>query len=143
MVLPIAKELKKIATCLFITDLFFTVARTCSLIFIVLDVLKPLQHKKILQRELEGFGIRLNKEPPNIGYRRKEKGGVNLTCTVSIKQWANFELLEWDISSQLSNSSLHDGTIVITCWTRRGQLHRFNHLIINPLYSKIVLGQSN
>ena len=34
------------------------VARTCSLIFIVLDVLKPLQHKKIIEKELEGFGMR-------------------------------------------------------------------------------------
>ena len=42
------------------------VARTCSLIFIVLDVLKPLQHKKIIQRELEGFGIRLNKNLANL-----------------------------------------------------------------------------
>jgi ribosome-interacting GTPase 1 len=50
-----------------------TVARTCSLIFIVLDVLKPLQHKKIIQRELEGFGIRLNKQPPNIGFRRRKR----------------------------------------------------------------------
>jgi ribosome-interacting GTPase 1 len=35
------------------------VARTANLIFIVLDVLKPLGHKKILEKELEGFGIRL------------------------------------------------------------------------------------
>ena len=35
-----------------------TVARTCSLILIVLDVLKPLQHKKIIEKEVEGFGIR-------------------------------------------------------------------------------------
>ncbi len=34
------------------------VARTANLIFIVLDVLKPLGHKKILEKELEGFGIR-------------------------------------------------------------------------------------
>lgn len=37
------------------------VARTCSLIFIVLDVLKPLGHKKLIEHEMEGFGIRLNK----------------------------------------------------------------------------------
>lgn len=37
------------------------VARTCSLIFIVLDVLKPIVHKKLIEKELEGFGIRLNK----------------------------------------------------------------------------------
>ena len=63
------------------------VARTCNLIFMVLDVLKPLHHKKILevcrparrrpthppQHELEGFGIRLNQKPPNINFRKKEK----------------------------------------------------------------------
>jgi small GTP-binding protein len=58
------------------------VARTCSLILIVLDVLKPLGHKKIIESELEGFGIRLNKKPPEIYFKRKEKGGVNFTTTV-------------------------------------------------------------
>ncbi|WWC66504.1 uncharacterized protein I206_100406 [Kwoniella pini CBS 10737] len=42
------------------------VARTCNLIFIVLDVLKPLKDLAILTNELEGFGIRLNKKPPAI-----------------------------------------------------------------------------
>nr|CAD7440223.1 unnamed protein product [Timema bartmani] len=58
------------------------VARTCSLIFIVLDVLKPLQHKKLIEHELEGFGLRLNKVPPNIVFRKKDKGGVNLQTMV-------------------------------------------------------------
>lgn len=58
------------------------VARTCSLIFIVLDVLKPLQHKRIIEHELEGFGLRLNKQPPNIGFRKKDKGGINLQTLV-------------------------------------------------------------
>jgi ribosome-interacting GTPase 1 len=61
------------------------VARTCSLIFIVLDCLKPLQHKKLIEHELEGFGLRLNKSPPNIVFRRKDKGGVNLQVMVNIK----------------------------------------------------------
>ena len=34
------------------------VARTASLIFIVLDILKPLVHKRLIEKELEGFGIR-------------------------------------------------------------------------------------
>ena len=42
-------------------------ARTCSLIVIVLDALKPLTHKKLIEHELEGFGIRLNREPPKVG----------------------------------------------------------------------------
>ena len=44
-------------------------ARTCDLIFIVLDCLKPLTHKRIIERELEGFGIRLNKKAPNITFK--------------------------------------------------------------------------
>ena len=58
------------------------VARTCSLIFIVLDVLKPLEHKRIIEKEMEGFGIRLNKEPPNIWFKKKDKGGINMTAPV-------------------------------------------------------------
>lgn len=77
------------------------VARTCSLIFIVLDVLKPLQHKKLLEHELEGFGLRLNKQPPNIAYRKKDKGGINLNTTVCIK----FGLISntYNISSSFSD----------------------------------------
>ncbi|KAI9217551.1 P-loop containing nucleoside triphosphate hydrolase protein [Blastocladiella britannica] len=60
------------------------VARTCSLIFIVLDVLKPLTHKRIIEKEMEGFGIRLNKEPPNIIFKKKEKGGVSMSSTVNL-----------------------------------------------------------
>ena len=44
-------------------------ARTCDLIMIVLDCLKPLTHKRIIERELEGFGIRLNKKAPNITFK--------------------------------------------------------------------------
>lgn len=63
-----------------------SVARTCNLILIVLDVLKPLVHKKLIEHELEGFGIRLNKQPPNIGFKKKDKGGINFTATVRLTQ---------------------------------------------------------
>jgi len=55
------------------------VARTCSLILIVLDCMKPLTDKRIIERELEGFGIRLNRSPPLIKLKKKDKGGVNIT----------------------------------------------------------------
>ena len=42
------------------------VARTCNLILIVLDSSSPMTHKKIIERELEGFGIRLNKSKHKI-----------------------------------------------------------------------------
>ncbi|KAJ2226670.1 GTP-binding protein rbg1 [Coemansia sp. RSA 1722] len=60
------------------------VARTCSLIFLVLDVLKPLTHKAVIEKELESVGIRLNKQPPNIVFRKKEKGGISMTSTVNL-----------------------------------------------------------
>ncbi|WMV26324.1 hypothetical protein MTR67_019709 [Solanum verrucosum] len=58
-------------------------ARTCNCILIVLDAIKPITHKRLIEKELEGFGIRLNKEPPNMTFRKKEKGGINLTSTVT------------------------------------------------------------
>jgi len=60
------------------------VARTCDLILVVLDSLKPLGHKRIIETELEGFGIRLNKIPPQITFKRKDKGGINFTSTVQM-----------------------------------------------------------
>jgi len=55
------------------------VARTCTLILIILDCMKPLTDKRIIERELEGFGIRLNKSRPNIILKKKDKGGVTIT----------------------------------------------------------------
>jgi ribosome-interacting GTPase 1 len=60
------------------------VAKTCHLIFIVLDVNKPLTDKRVIEAELEGFGIRINKSPPNITFRKKDKGGLNITSTVPL-----------------------------------------------------------
>ena len=57
------------------------VAKTCNLIFVVLDVNKPLMDKKIIEAELEGFGIRINKTPPNIVFKKKDKGGLSITST--------------------------------------------------------------
>jgi hypothetical protein len=54
-------------------------AQSCSLILIVLDVMKPIIHKRKIEYELEGFGLRLNKKPPEIMYKRKDKGGIALS----------------------------------------------------------------
>ncbi|UKJ87789.2 developmentally regulated GTP-binding protein 1 [Theileria orientalis] len=60
------------------------VARTCTLILVVLDSSKSMHHKKLLEKEMEGFGIRLNRTPPNITFTRKDKGGVSITHTVPL-----------------------------------------------------------
>lgn len=86
------------------------VARTCGLIYVILDVLKPLHHKKILEKELEGFGIRLNKTPPNISYRKKEKGGINLTMAVTQSQ-----LTMESVRSILSEYRISNADITLRC----------------------------
>ena len=88
----------------------FIVARTCSLIFIVLDVLKPLHDKHLIERELEGFGIRLNKQPPNIAFKKKERGGLNLTCSVAQSQ------MDADmVKSILAEYKIHNADIILRC----------------------------
>lgn len=62
------------------------VARTCNLILIVLDATRPAMHKLIIEKELEGFGIRLNKEPPKIIIRDKERGGIDIVEKVKQTQ---------------------------------------------------------
>ncbi|CAH8474574.1 unnamed protein product [Schistosoma bovis] len=86
------------------------VARTCTLILMVLDVLKPLQHKKLLENELEGFGIRLNKSPPNITLRRKEKGGLNIQSLVP-----QSELDKEVIKTILSEYKIHNADVSLRC----------------------------
>jgi len=51
-------------------------ARTCNMILIVLDAGKPLTHKKIIEAELFGFGIRINQTPPEVKVIKKESGGI-------------------------------------------------------------------
>jgi small GTP-binding protein len=51
-------------------------ARTCNLILVILDAGKPVTHKKIIEQELFSFGIRINQEPPNVKFVKKESGGI-------------------------------------------------------------------
>jgi len=60
------------------------VARTCGLILVVLDASKPMTHKFKIEYELEGFGIRLNKQPPDIVVKKLEKGGISITKSVNL-----------------------------------------------------------
>ncbi|KAI0750914.1 developmentally regulated GTP binding protein 1 [Daedaleopsis nitida] len=84
------------------------VARTCHLIFIVLDVLKPLGDKAIIEQELESFGIRLNKKPPAITVRKKDKGGIAITSTVALTDIDHDE-----IKAILSEYRISNGDVAI------------------------------
>jgi uncharacterized protein len=86
------------------------VAKTCHLIFIVLDVNKPLTDKRIIEQELEGFGIRINKSPPNIVFRKKDKGGLNITSTVPLSHIDHDE-----IKAVMSEYKISSADIAIRC----------------------------
>ena len=86
------------------------VAKTCHLIFIVLDVNKPLTDKRVIESELEGFGIRINKEPPNITFKKKDKGGLNITSTVPLTHIDHDE-----IKAVMSEYRINSADIAIRC----------------------------
>uniref|UniRef100_A0A6V1K5R4 OBG-type G domain-containing protein n=1 Tax=Heterosigma akashiwo TaxID=2829 RepID=A0A6V1K5R4_HETAK len=60
------------------------VAKSADLILMVLDAGKEgvNNHRAILERELETVGLRLNKQPPNVSFRRKRDGGLKITQMV-------------------------------------------------------------
>ena len=87
------------------------VARTCHLIFIVLDVNKPLIDKRVIESELEGFGIRINKTPPNIVMKRKDKGGINITNTVPLSR----------IDTDVSEAAADDGDLLTHLHCRKSE----------------------
>lgn len=76
------------------------VAKTCNLIFIVLDVNKPLVDKRVIETELEGFGIRVNKSPPNVKITKKEKGGINITTTMALTR------IDHDVNSKRTRRAI-------------------------------------
>lgn len=63
------------------------VARSADLVLMVLDAAREQnnQHRDILTQELETMGMRLNRRPPGIYYKRKATGGIkfNATCPVT------------------------------------------------------------
>ncbi|KAG9648192.1 GTP binding protein-like protein, partial [Aureobasidium melanogenum] len=86
------------------------VAKTCHLIFIVLDVNKPLTDKRVIENELEGFGIRINKSPPNIHFKKKDKGGISITNTVPLTHIDHDE-----IKAVMSEYKISSADIAIRC----------------------------
>lgn len=51
------------------------------MILVVLDVLKSLGPEKRIENKLEGFSVHSNSKLPNIGFKKKDKRGINLTVT--------------------------------------------------------------
>jgi len=88
------------------------VARTCNLILIVLDATRPAMHKKVIESELEGFGIRLNKKAPAITIRKKDKLGGGLDIIQNVKQT---KMSEETILSILREYKMINADVMFNC----------------------------
>ena len=59
-------------------------AKSADLILMVLDAGKPWSHYQILTLELESMGIRLNRPPPAIYFKKKKSGGCMVNSQVRL-----------------------------------------------------------
>jgi ribosome-interacting GTPase 1 len=66
---------------------------------------------------LEGFGIRLNKEPPNITFKKKDKGGINMTNTVPLTH-----LTPEEVKAVLSEYRINSADLAFRCDATVAQL---------------------
>lgn len=60
------------------------VCKSADLLLMVLDAGKPHHHREILTRELESVGLRLNRSPPNVTFKKKKTGGMTITSLVPL-----------------------------------------------------------
>ncbi|KAJ1676708.1 Ribosome-interacting GTPase 2, partial [Spiromyces aspiralis] len=63
-----------------------SVARTADMVVMMLDATKSSEQRRLLEKELEAVGIRLNKSKPNIYFKVKKGGGIAYNATVKQSQ---------------------------------------------------------
>jgi len=84
-----------------------SVVRSADLILILLDTSNLNAHKTI-EDELEGFGIRLNRSPPDVTIKKLVKGGVTLTSTKKLTKISKNEIV-----AALNEFGIHNANVVI------------------------------
>ncbi|RLN90530.1 hypothetical protein BBJ28_00000765 [Nothophytophthora sp. Chile5] len=62
------------------------VAKSADMILMVLDAGQEAgnRHREILENELETVGLRLNRQPPDIYFRKKNGGGITFNSTLRL-----------------------------------------------------------
>ena len=86
-------------------------ARTSDLVLLLIDIAKADHHRPILENELEAVGIRLNKPPPGIYYKKKAHGSSNsIAFTATCKLTYLSEKLCKDI---LHDYKIHNAELII------------------------------
>ncbi|KAG5648257.1 Developmentally-regulated GTP-binding protein 2 [Asterophora parasitica] len=83
-------------------------AKTADLILIMLDATKSEEHRRLLEFELDAVGIRLNKNKPDVVFKRKTTGGITFNATVKLTKTD-----EKTIRTILAGYKLHNCDIMI------------------------------
>lgn len=60
--------------------------KSADLLLMVLDASRPHAHRRILTEELESVGIRLNRRPPQIYFKKKKTGGISFNAVVPLSR---------------------------------------------------------
>lgn len=123
------------------------VCKSADLLLMVLDAVKPHSHRDILTRELESVGIRLNRSPPQIYFKRKKTGGVSINSTVPLTH-----LDEKMVQRILQEYKVHNADVLFkedatvedlidvmevppaSCWTGDCAKHGPNAHICTPMH---------
>mmetsp|Transcript_5285 Transcript_5285/g.7009 ORF Transcript_5285/g.7009 Transcript_5285/m.7009 type:complete len:408 (-) Transcript_5285:481-1704(-) len=88
-------------------------AKSADLVLMVLDAAKEgqINHREILERELEITGMRLNKKPANIAYTRKPTGGIKFN-SMGIKLTKMGEDPEETVKAILQQYKIHNAEVL-------------------------------
>jgi len=84
-----------------------SMVRNADLVIIVLDY-NRLPAGERIKEELEGVGVRLDCEPPDVSIKKRDRGGMNVTWTVKRHQ-----LTDETVKAVLSTRSIHNADVVI------------------------------
>lgn len=85
-------------------------ARTADLIVVMLDPTREDAQKRIIERELDSVGIRLNKEKPDITISIKKTGGLNFNSTVPLT-WIDERM----VRNIMHEYKIHNADILFRC----------------------------
>lgn len=84
------------------------VARGSDMVLMVLDASKADVQRRLLTKELEDVGIRLNQAPPNIYFKRKKIGGIKFNSVVEMTKSSEKAFRE-----VLSFNRIHNAEVLV------------------------------
>jgi small GTP-binding protein len=84
-----------------------SVARNSDMILLLVEATAPKQ-RRILESELQGFGIRINQRPPNVSISRMIKGGVTVHHTKKVTKISDNE-----VKAALSEYRIFNANVVL------------------------------